>query len=109
MKELKQIIQSMMTTVKTIIHDSYLDAKKFLCCTQKRDFTISLKEPLPLILRGGENSLERGLADEARDLGVDFHFKSRPKPKAGDIMATGSYRTDMAAFGAYYELSLIHI
>ena len=39
----------------------YKDAKKFLCCTQKRDFTISLKEPLPLILRGGENSLERGL------------------------------------------------
>ena len=28
---------------------TFKDAKKFLCCTQKRDFTISLKEPLPLI------------------------------------------------------------
>ena len=83
----------------------YKDAKKFLCCTQKRDFTISLKEPLPLILRGGENSLERGLAKEAEDLGVDFHFKSRPKARPGDIMSAGSYRTDMAAFGAYYENS----
>jgi flavin-dependent dehydrogenase len=83
----------------------YKDAKKFLCCTQKRDFTISLKEPLPLILRGGENSLERGLAKEAQDLGVDFHFKSRPKARPGDIMSAGSYRTDMAAFGAYYENS----
>ena len=50
----------------------YKDAKKFLCCTQKRDFTISLKEPLPLILRGGENSLERGLSKQAEDLGVEI-------------------------------------
>ena len=78
----------------------YKDAKKFLCCTQKRDFTISLKEPLPLILRGGENSLERGLSKQAEDLGVDFHFKSRPKARPGDIMSAGSYRTDMAADGA---------
>ena len=84
---------------------TFKNAKKFICCTEKRDFTISLKEPLPLILRGGENSLERGLAKEAEDLGVDFHFKSRPKPKAGDIMSTGSHRTDMVAFGAYYENS----
>ena len=84
---------------------TFKDAKKFICSTEKRDFTISLKEPLPLILRGGENSLERGLANEAKDLGVEFKFKSRPKPKAGDILSTGPKRTDMVAFGAYYENS----
>ena len=72
---------------------------------RKKRFYYLIKEPLPLILRGGDNSLERGLAEEAEDLGVEFKFKSRPKPKAGDILATGPKRTDMVAFGAYYENS----
>ncbi|HIH79373.1 MAG: NAD(P)-binding protein [Candidatus Poseidoniia archaeon] len=84
---------------------TYRNAQKFVCCTQTRELTITMKEPLPLILRGGEGSLERGLKTEAEQQGVRFHYKSRPKPQSGDIVATGSYRTDMAAFGAYYENS----
>ncbi|MEE3208284.1 MAG: NAD(P)-binding protein, partial [Candidatus Thermoplasmatota archaeon] len=84
---------------------TYRNAQKFVCCTQTRELTITMKEPLPLILRGGEGSLERGLEAEAKQQGVRFHYKSRPKPQSGDIVATGSYRTDMAAFGAYYENS----
>ena len=84
---------------------TFKNVKTFLCCTQKREFTVSMKEALPLILRGGEKSLERGIMNEAEAEGVKFHFKSKQKPKSGDILATGSYRTDMAAFGAYYENS----
>ena len=58
---------------------TYKNVKTFLCCTQKREFTVSMKEALPLILRGGDNSLERGIKDEAESEGEKFQFKSKQK------------------------------
>ena len=76
---------------------------RLLCCTQRRAFNLTLAEPMELVLRGGTGSLEAGLAAEAEALGVEFRFRSRPAPRRGDIIATGTCHTDMVAFGAYYE------
>lgn len=77
---------------------------KFLCLTNKRDLTLSFTEPLPFIQRGDDDgSLERGLARQAESEGVQILPNSRVKPEPGDIVATGHYRADMAAYGAYFE------
>ncbi len=78
----------------------------FLCLTNTRDVQLSFTEPLPFVLRGDDpGALENGLYQQAEADGVRFEFNSRIKPQAGDIVATGHHRADMAAFGAYFENS----
>jgi flavin-dependent dehydrogenase len=58
--------------------------------------------PVAFMLRGGKNSLEWGLYNEAKDLDVEFEFNT--KQTTGDIIAVGHRWCDAAAYGEVYEL-----
>ncbi|MFC2154617.1 NAD(P)/FAD-dependent oxidoreductase [Candidatus Altiarchaeota archaeon] len=77
--------------------------KKAFLSTPKRNLDVKMAEEVSFIQRGGEGSLECGLFEEAKSLGVGFKFKSRLKNTEADIIASGHYRCDMAAFGAVFE------
>jgi hypothetical protein len=72
-------------------------------CTRTRDIDVTLKEPLDFVLRGGKTSLEYGLYNQAKSLGVQFRFNEEVKESEADIIATGHFRCDMLAFGGVYE------
>ncbi len=80
-----------------------LRLSKAYICTRKRDLDVTLKEPIDFVLRGGENSLEHGLYEQARALEVKFHFNEKRSESEMNIVATGHYRTDMIAYGCVYE------
>ncbi len=83
---------------------SYKYFTKALCLTNTRDIRVDIKEPLPFVQRGNHpESMEMGLARQAEAEGVNIEYRSRVKPGPGDIVSTGHYRADMAAFGAYFE------
>lgn len=73
--------------------------------TRGRDieFGIGRHKKIPFVERGGENSLEYALYNEAEDLGVRFEFNSKTPQKGADIIATGGSGCDFAAAGAIYE------
>jgi flavin-dependent dehydrogenase len=72
-------------------------------CTKTRDIDVKMKEPIDFVLRGGKTSLEYGLYNQARSLGVSFKFNERQKESNMDIIATGHFRCDMLAFGGVYD------
>ena len=41
-------------------------------CTKTRDIDVKIKDPIDFVLRGGKTSLEYGLYDQAKSLGVSF-------------------------------------
>ena len=77
-------------------------SKAFLC-TRTRDIDVVLKEPIDFVMRGGKSSLEYGLYDQAKFLGVRFHFQKKLDDSSVDIVATGRNRCDMLAFGCIYD------
>lgn len=78
--------------------------KKAYLCTRTRDIDVTLTESIDFLLRGGPNSLEIGLYDQAVSEGVKFEFETTVKPEEANIVATGfSGRVDMAAYTAVYE------
>ena len=72
-------------------------------CTKSRDIDVKIKDPIDFVLRGGKTSLEYGLYDQAKSLGVSFKFNEKRKESDVDIVATGHFRCDMLAFGGVYE------
>ncbi len=80
-----------------------LRLKKGILCTRTRDIEVSLKEPIDFVLRGGKNSLEYGLYNQAKSMGVNFYFNRKMEKANVDIVATGHFRCDMLAFGCVYE------
>ncbi|UCF08043.1 MAG: NAD(P)/FAD-dependent oxidoreductase [Thermoplasmata archaeon] len=77
--------------------------EKAILSTRTRDIRVTLKEPIDFVLRGGRESLECGLYEQAKSLGVKFHFNHREDKTRADIVATGHYKCDMLAFGGIYE------
>lgn len=76
---------------------------KAFICTRKRDIDVALKEPVDFVMRGGKESLEYGLYNQAKSLGVRFYFDRKMEDSNVDIVATGHRRCDMLAFGCVYE------
>lgn len=58
---------------------------------------------VPFIMRGGEKSLEYALYKEAQNLDIAFEFNSKKTVNDANIIASGKFRTDAAAFGEIYE------
>jgi len=77
--------------------------QKVFFSTKSQDVDLSLNEPLHLIQRGGVNSLEYGLYQQALDLGVEFKFNQFLSESDVDIVATGPRRIDAAGYGEIYE------
>lgn len=77
-------------------------SKAFLC-TRTRDIDVKLKEPIDFVMRGGKTSLEYGLYNQAKSLGVKFYFNKKLDIQNANIVATGHHRCDMLAFGCVYE------
>lgn len=59
--------------------------------------------PWTLVQRGGKNSIERSLYEQARKAGVTFKFASDARKHRLDIRATGSSRADAVGVGMVYE------
>ena len=76
---------------------------KAILCTRKTEVKVITKEPVPFVLRGGNESLEYGLYKQAVKLGVKFEYKTKMNEKDVDIVATGHYRCDMAAYAGIFE------
>ncbi|UCE36885.1 MAG: NAD(P)/FAD-dependent oxidoreductase [Thermoplasmata archaeon] len=72
-------------------------------CTRTRDIDVTLREPVDFAMRGGESSLEYGLYEQAKSMGVKFRFNEKIDPSQVDIVATGHFRCDMLAYGCVYE------
>ncbi len=77
--------------------------KKAFFCTRKRDLDVVIKEPIDFVMRGGKTSLEYGLHEQAKSMGVQFRFNQKRVPSHINIIATGHYRCDMLAFGCVYD------
>jgi flavin-dependent dehydrogenase len=77
--------------------------KQAFFCTRKRDIDVAIKEPVDFIMRGGKTSLEYGLYEQAKSMGVQFRFSEKLNPSQANIVATGHYRCDMLAFGGVYD------
>ncbi|MCX8174640.1 MAG: NAD(P)/FAD-dependent oxidoreductase [Candidatus Micrarchaeota archaeon] len=78
---------------------------KAYICTRKREieFDMSGRPLLPFVERGGRNSLEYRLYEEALSLGVEFEFGSKRQEREVDVVASGAKRADAAAVGRIYE------
>lgn len=76
---------------------------KAILCTRNKEVKVITKEAVPFVLRGGKNSLEYGLFKQAEKLGVEFEFNSLANENDVDIVATGHFRCDMAAFAGIFE------
>lgn len=76
---------------------------KAILCTRNTEVKVITKEPVPFVMRGGKESLEYGLFKQAEKLGLEFEFNSKIKEKDADIVATGHYRCDMAAYVGIFE------
>jgi len=77
--------------------------KKAWFLTRKRDIDIKISQPVHFVCRGGPNSLEYGLFREAESVGVKFEFETKAVEKDVNIVATGSRRSDIVAFGSVYS------
>ena len=76
---------------------------KAILCTRNNEVKVITKDAVPFVLRGGKESLEYGLYKQAEKLGVEFEFNSKIKDTEVDIVSTGHYRCDMAAFAGIFE------
>jgi flavin-dependent dehydrogenase len=72
-------------------------------CTKTRDINVKMKEPIDFVLRGGRTSLEYGIYNQAKSMGVKFRFNEKIEESEADIVATGHFKCDMLAFGGVYE------
>jgi flavin-dependent dehydrogenase len=61
-----------------------LRLSKAFICTKTRDLDVTLKEPIDFVLRGGKDSLEQGLYEQAKSFGVKFHFNQKKEKKDVD-------------------------
>ena len=48
---------------------------KAILCTRKTEVKVITKDPVPFVLRGGNESLEYGLFKQVEKMGVKFEFK----------------------------------
>jgi flavin-dependent dehydrogenase len=81
---------------------------KAVICTRKRKVELDCSKGslMPFVLRGGRQSLEAALFQEAEKLGVKFEFDSKKSVQDANIVATGSVgEPDQAALGSVFENS----
>ena len=79
------------------------ECKKATILTRTKQVKMKLREPVAMLCRGGERSLEYSLFNLAKNLGVKFHFNSSIPETEVDIVATGVKKADGAAFGCVYK------
>ncbi|MFH1788100.1 MAG: NAD(P)/FAD-dependent oxidoreductase [Candidatus Altiarchaeota archaeon] len=76
---------------------------KVFLLTPKRDISLNLSEPYTFVFRGGKNSFEYQLYQQALKMGVEVVFNSTVKEENADVIATGPKHADVVAFGGAYE------
>lgn len=81
----------------------YYPLSRVYFCTRNKEFDLNIPKSIPFVCRGGKQSLEYGLYEEARKVGVKFKFKSKIDRLKADIIAIGHRNIDIAAFGAVYK------
>jgi flavin-dependent dehydrogenase len=79
--------------------------KKAFILTRHREIEldISLGNQMPFVVRGGRNSLEVALFQEAERVGVEFEFCSKKSEAGADIVASGGRKFTSAAVGSVFE------
>ncbi len=69
-----------------------------------RKAEIRSKKPLfYLVERGGKDSVEYSLKNQALDCGVEFEFNSKKTAEECDIISAGARKPDGVAFGSFFE------
>lgn len=77
--------------------------KKVFFLTHKRDLTFTLPEPYHFVVRGGSDSLEADLYEQAIRTGVEVSFNSSVKEEDVDVVASGAKKADVVGVGGLYS------